>query len=181
MQRGSKDRAGAITFKSGVFNVYYAATDVNLGFLSDVDNAVNLARGEELSTDGYVVRLRGGEHHAPQIQGAIKRGFLTTDPDAEYVPLPAFTHMSAAEPNEQGNHYKVPLDYTNIINVDHLQVGNRGKQKGNVSVNYISESDPQEDFDPKLTEEFQQFLAWREQQQKKSSTAAPPKSSEPKK
>lgn len=160
-RRRNQDPRG--NFKLGEFHNYYATTKVNLGFLSDRDQAVDLYPGEVLSTDGSVVRLRDMERHAPQIRGAILAGFLSTDPDEEYQPRPAITKISAAVPNSDDKHYKVDLDYSTIENVDDRQRVSR-RDYGNVTVNEIQSTNESSTSH----KEFEEFLAWKAQKAKAS-------------
>lgn len=164
MARRRNDRSNDGQFVPGVFKTYYATAEINLGFLSNSDHAINMREGDSLETDGTKVRLMGMEKHAPQIRGAIIKGFFSEDEFEEYIPRPAITEITGALPDQNNEHYKVPLSFE-VRNTDGNYTESR-KDQGNVNVSSIRESKaPSAD-----RQEFEEFLAWK---QKKAEASAP--------
>lgn len=86
----------SFNFTRGQFHWFRATTKFHVGALS-----CDLMEGQEVEFDGTVLRMDGDSHTAPQLRGAVERGWLTLSSSPErvssgYVPTPSGVKVSPA-------------------------------------------------------------------------------------
>jgi hypothetical protein len=86
------DVAG-IKWKRGEFIKFYALMKIRVGAADPKSVPIDIMEGDEFEYDGSLLKYGGSEMHSPQLRGAIKNNWVTTDPDEIGV-----TRVAAVQP-----------------------------------------------------------------------------------
>jgi len=93
-------------YKKGEFKEYVAESPIYIGA-----HEIKIEEGDEIETDGYVLKYGGEDYPTPSIRGAIDRGYFVlkgNEVGGGFAPRRAITSLSRMNPD--GSREEVPLE-----------------------------------------------------------------------
>jgi len=68
-------------WQRGTYHKFYALMKIRVGAADPKSIPIDIQEGDEFEYDGQLLKYAGSEIHSPQLRGAIKNGWVTTDSD----------------------------------------------------------------------------------------------------